>query len=197
METPETTSQQKVAMRAALKARWVVQRSAERDSIDQLIAARVRAEPAVQRAQTLFIYLALPHEIETSALVNEFERLRKSVVIPQITPRKEMVAVQFPGWLALVPGTLGILTADASDPFTDHIDLALVPGLAYTANGHRLGYGAGYYDRWLAAHPKTLRLGLCTEANLVSELPVATHDIAVDAIVTEARTIVIDRSRYQ
>ncbi|MBI2799398.1 MAG: 5-formyltetrahydrofolate cyclo-ligase [Gammaproteobacteria bacterium] len=197
METPETTNQQKVALRVALKAQRATRRGAAHCDDDQRIAARVCAEPVVERARTLFIYIALPDEIETRALMDEIARQQKIVLIPRITPRKEMVAVSFPGWDALIPGTLGILTTLATNPFAEPIDVALVPGLAYTATGYRLGYGAGYYDRWFAEHPMTLRLGLCLEADLVDQLPIEAHDIAVDAIVTEARTIVIDRSRYR
>jgi 5,10-methenyltetrahydrofolate synthetase len=65
-------------------------------------------------------------------------------------------------------------------------DLILVPGLAFTSSGHRLGRGGGFYDRWLAAHPETKTLGICFSCQMVDSLPIESHDIRVDAVFTEA-----------
>ena len=67
------------------------------------------------------------------------------------------------------------------------IGLILVPGLAFTRAGQRLGRGGGYYDRFLASLPATtVKLGVCFDLQLVAELPVEPHDQRVDAIVTES-----------
>ena len=69
-------------------------------------------------------------------------------------------------------------------PFTDlaQIDLALIPGLAFDAQGHRLGRGKGYYDRFLAAFTGTT-IGVCFDFQKVAEVPVDAHDIAVNRVV--------------
>lgn len=66
------------------------------------------------------------------------------------------------------------------------VDVILVPGVAFTRAGQRLGRGGGYYDRLLAAlPPTTLRLGVCFELQIVDELPAEAHDMTVDAVITE------------
>ncbi|MEI6338074.1 MAG: 5-formyltetrahydrofolate cyclo-ligase [Verrucomicrobiota bacterium] len=64
-------------------------------------------------------------------------------------------------------------------------DLVLVPGLAFDARGFRLGRGGGFYDRWLGANPGVRTLGLCFACQLVEKIPVESHDVRVDAVLTE------------
>jgi 5-formyltetrahydrofolate cyclo-ligase len=69
----------------------------------------------------------------------------------------------------------------------EEIDVILVPGLAFTRLGQRLGRGGGYYDRYLASLPaKTLKIGVCFGFQIVDALPTESHDQAVAAVVTEA-----------
>jgi 5-formyltetrahydrofolate cyclo-ligase len=84
----------------------------------------------------------------------------------------------------LLPGRFGI-----REPRTgltpERLDLIVVPGLAFTAAGHRLGHGAGFYDRFLSAlPPTTVKIGVCFEFQLLPEIPHESHDALVDAVVT-------------
>jgi 5-formyltetrahydrofolate cyclo-ligase len=66
----------------------------------------------------------------------------------------------------------------------DRLDLMLIPGLAFTADGHRLGRGAGFYDRFLStASGYTVKVGICFAFQLLPEIPVECHDVKVDALV--------------
>lgn len=62
-----------------------------------------------------------------------------------------------------------------------------VPCVGFTADGGRLGQGAGHYDRWLAAHPSAVAIGLAWDCQLVDELPTEPHDHPLDAVVTPTR----------
>ena len=66
------------------------------------------------------------------------------------------------------------------------LSLVLVPGLAFTPAGHRVGYGGGYYDRWLAAHPGHPTVALCYDYQLTDELEAEAHDVPVDMVLTDA-----------
>lgn len=65
------------------------------------------------------------------------------------------------------------------------IDVIVVPMLGFDSSLHRLGYGGGYYDRLLAAHPEAYTVGACLDVGRVDQLPVEPHDIALNCIVTE------------
>ena len=71
------------------------------------------------------------------------------------------------------------------EPFTafDQIDVALVPGMAFDAAGHRLGRGRGYYDRFLAAHPQLHTIGVCFPFQRVADVPSEAHDIMINEVI--------------
>jgi 5-formyltetrahydrofolate cyclo-ligase len=100
-----------------------------------------------------------------------------------------MLAIEFPGWSALKPGTLGIPAPVSDRAFEGRVDVVITPGVGFTAAGDRLGMGKGYYDRWFAAHDYGLSVAICFECQLVAELPVSETDVPVDLIVTEQRVI--------
>lgn len=81
-------------------------------------------------------------------------------------------------WRALQPGA----DSEAVTP-----DLVVVPLLAFTADGHRLGQGGGHYDRWLDAHPHVPAIGLAWDCQLAEELPLESHDRSLAAVVTPTR----------
>lgn len=85
----------------------------------------------------------------------------------------------------MIPGAKGPLEPEDGMPAPPP-DLILVPGLAFTRDGHRLGRGGGYYDRWLATQRGIPTVGICFSCQLVDSLPVESHDLRVDAILTES-----------
>lgn len=83
----------------------------------------------------------------------------------------------------LVPGRFGI-REPVPGPIVEQPDLILVPGLAFTAEGSRLGRGAGYYDRFLSTIPaSTFKVGICFEFQRIAEIPQESHDVKMDAVV--------------
>jgi len=96
-----------------------------------------------------------------------------------------MVAVEFSAFDELEMGTHGILTSPRDLPALDPIDVALVPGLGFSETGARLGYGAGYYDRWFASHPNTTKVAFCFECQVLPFVPTESHDVSMDFIITE------------
>jgi 5-formyltetrahydrofolate cyclo-ligase len=168
-----------------------------RDSIDP--ASRARASEQIRRrlltlaeieaARRCFVYVSFKSEVDTHALIRDLLDSGRELCVPKMLNRTVMRACRVQRWSDLVPGRLGILTP-AGDAFDEEpFDVALTPGLAFTAAGMRIGLGAGYYDRWFAAHKVTHKLALAFEAQLVEALPQEPHDVPVDAIVTEQRVI--------
>ncbi len=94
----------------------------------------------------------------------------------------------------LVPGTWGILEPPENSRKVvpaEEIDLAVVPGLAFDRQFNRLGYGAGYYDRFLPKLKKNaVKAGICYSIQLIDQIPVEAFDIAMDIIVTDTEVLV-------
>ncbi len=151
------------------------------------IVAALAAHPAFLAAQTVALFAPIPTEPDVELL---WENSARQFCYPRVTgPQIEFVVVRHPEDLA--PAAWNPLVREPAAeqptiPFAD-LDLILVPGLAFTRLGRRLGRGGGYYDRLLAARaPRTVALGICFDLQLVPDLPCEAHDQPVDAVVTES-----------
>jgi 5-formyltetrahydrofolate cyclo-ligase len=136
--------------------------------------------------ETVFVYLSTADEASTHELVQDLVDLGVEVMVPYINDKKCMSASRMAKWSELVRGPMGILQPPEERPCAGKIAVALVPGLGFSLNGGRLGYGKGFYDGWLAANPDVQRVGFGFEAQLLTELPMEAHDQKLDCILTEA-----------
>lgn len=170
-------------LRAARDTFWSVPE--QRASADRALQERAWTLLAGNACLRVFLYLSAGSEARTTELVDRCHQ-HHEVYIPHIVGAGEMAAVRFPGWAALSTGPFGIQSARSPVPCAGEIDAVVVPGLAFTRGGGRLGYGKGFYDRWLAQHPRVLRIGLCYTMQITDELPLALHDEAVDVLVSES-----------
>jgi len=76
-----------------------------------------------------------------------------------------------------------------------NIDLVVVPGAVFDKQGHRIGYGFGYYDKFLAKVPKALKVGLCFDFQLVDKIPNESHDVPVDFVITDREVVECKNSK--
>lgn len=114
------------------------------------------------------------------------------VAFPVVVKGEGLVARRVSDLSQLEPAAFGLLEPTAQCPIVDprEIGAVLVPALAYDLRGFRLGYGGGYYDRFLPLlKPSTVTVGLVYEQLLVDQLPVEAHDRPVEWIVTEVRRL--------
>lgn len=154
---------------------------------DDALFVRFLALPEVERAQTIFAFWGVPgREPATERLVRELHRRGKTVGLPRMLADRQMEVRVFDPAIPMVQAQFGIWEPSVACPLLskENIDLALVPSLCYDRNGGRLGFGGGYYDRWLGDFPG-LRVGLCREHILRDALPLEEHDLRVDLVVTE------------
>ena len=179
----------KPAWRARLKSARAALPETERASASARIRMQVLALDAVREARTVFCFVSRGDEVETHALIDALAAGGRTVLVPRVAGPEDMIAVEFPGWAALKPGVLGIPAPASERPYAGRVDVVITPGLGFTADGARLGMGRGYYDRWFAAHPCGLSMGVCFECQLVPGLPATATDVPVDLIVTEQRVV--------
>lgn len=145
------------------------------------------------KACSLAIYSPILNEVSTEYVFRVAKRMGKKVAYPRVREdRLEFVEVA--ECKDLRTGTFGVLEPVGSTlmPLST-IDLVVVPGVAFDMAGHRLGYGKGFYDRVLhECGQRGLLIGLCFEFQTVSSLPVESHDIRMDMLITEDRTLRFD-----
>jgi 5-formyltetrahydrofolate cyclo-ligase len=140
----------------------------------------------------IMLYAPIKSEISTVPLFHWAIKNHIQVAFPRLTegsPEMEPVLVE--SWDQLVLGPYSI--PQPSDDFpavsTDEIEMVIVPGIAFDRSGYRLGYGAGYYDRFLKRLPSALWIGFTYQRLVLPGLPVEPHDINVHRVVTELMSI--------
>ena len=170
------------SQRAALDPVWV-------SSTSTLILKRVVALPEFSRATVVCCYLSLPGEAETRMIMEAAWKFGKRIAIPARRDDGEYMPAWFTPDEPMIHGAFGLqqpLVPQWAKP--DRFELVLVPGVAFSKEGARLGHGRGYYDRMLARLAKRVdcRAGVCFNFQLVPDVPVSEDDVGMDVIVTEA-----------
>ncbi|MBE0597980.1 MAG: 5-formyltetrahydrofolate cyclo-ligase [Desulfuromonadales bacterium] len=154
--------------------------------------------PEFLSAHRLALYSPVRNEVFTEEIFRAARQMGKSVAFPRV--RSEGIEfVEVTDRQVMVPGTFGILEPQSGPPVpVQEIDLIAVPGVAFDLKGHRLGFGKGFYDRLLSAPGRRCTLaGLCFEQQLVAALPAEDHDIRMDLLLTEERTLRFDGASSQ
>ncbi len=131
-------------------------------------------------------YVATGTEVDLSALHRAWLAAGGVVAVPRTKGAGEMEFVEIGEDTVWRTGRYGILEPEGETIDVTRIEAMLVPGLGFDSKGHRLGYGAGYYDRFLhrlGAEPT--RLGICFEAQIVEKVPNQPHDEEMDFVVSE------------
>jgi 5-formyltetrahydrofolate cyclo-ligase len=159
------------------------------------IARQVAGLPAFRSARTLAAYVSLGGEVDPSPLVAAAVARGARVVYPRTLPGQRRLGFAACAPEALAPGAFGAHEPPACEPDVapGDIDVVLLPGVAFTPGGLRLGRGGGHFDATLAAMPRAFRVGLAFDLQIVDALPREAHDVVLDAIVTEARVFLVDR----
>lgn len=148
-----------------------------------------------QRSSNVMLYISFRNEVHTGEIIDDLLSIGKKVFIPIAVPstREILVSELRDPDKDLEVGNYGVLepkreAVRVSDPGI--LDLILVPGVAFDEKGYRIGYGAGYYDRFLPGiSPSVPTVGLAFELQMTERLPREKYDFAVQYIITEARFI--------
>lgn len=122
----------------------------QKQAIEQALTERLLHHPFYQEAKVIATYLSFPHEFQTQGLIEQALRDGKKVLIPKTYSKGRMDFVVY-DLQQLVKTSFGLLEPQGNLEVVDasQIDLIHVPGLAFTMEGYRIGYGGGYYDRYL------------------------------------------------
>jgi 5-formyltetrahydrofolate cyclo-ligase len=189
---PEAACPKDEARRRALTARDALSDD-DRTRLSVAICERAAKLPEIAAASTIMLFAAFRSEVDTMTLMEWAFARGKSVCCPRVLAPRQMAAYRIADVGAdLVPGAWGIPEPreglEEVPPFL--IDAVAVPGAAFDTAGRRCGYGGGFYDTYLPrTRPGILWVARAFEAQHVDEVACDPHDLAVGAVVTEARVI--------
>jgi len=178
--------------RSALRARLLAERdafvaSASFAAAAAALASHLRAALVALEPACLGLYWPMRSEFNAAAALADDAALAK---VERALPyaRREGRAMEYRRWDGTAPTRVDECGIGTSDGAVVVPDVVVVPCVGFTASGHRLGSGAGYYDRWLAAHPHVVAVGVAWDCGRVDDaaFAAAPHDVALAFVVTES-----------
>ena len=181
---------EKKEIRAEVKKR---RREADEETLHEKslqILERFRQLSAYKDASLLLAYVDAKREVETRLLMRCAWDDGKKVAVPRVDGDGIMHFYYLRSLKDLEPGAFGSMEPRADCRICEPEEgLLLMPGVAFDEQGHRVGYGGGYYDRYLEKHPHLIHIALAFEFQIFPEVPSEKHDICPDLIVTENRIL--------
>lgn len=188
----------KTELRSQIKKRRLEIPAEEKARMDALIASRLYKTSEYRTAGMLVTYVSTPMEIDTLSIIRQAWKDGKRVVVPRCIENCLMDFHEVFSMQDLSKGTFSVLEPDPQKcpVVTDFFgSVCLVPGLTFDWQGFRLGYGKGYYDRFLCRYPYK-KIGLIYEGFIKSKLPRGRFDVAVDFLLTETHFHPIKKSIF-
>ena len=160
----------------------------QKQAMDQALTDQFLKHPFYQEAKLIASYLSFPHEFQTQELIEQALKDGKKVLIPKTYPKGRMDFVVYDPQ-QLVKTSFGLLEPQGDLEVVDasQIDLIHVPGLAFTTEGYRIGYGGGYYDRYLE-HFSGHTLSTIYPCQIQDFIP-ENHDIPVQEVLIDERNL--------
>ena len=150
------------------------------------ILTALEAHPAFRAANTVLLYHSLNDEVDTHEFIRKWSN-KKRILLPVVVGDDLELRIYTGPENMSICGVYGI-EEPTGEAFTDYaaIDFIVVPGVAFTAAGARMGRGRGYYDKYLSQSGfRGVKAGVCYAHQLVGELPVEPHDVFMDYVVTD------------
>ena len=181
--------EQKKQRRTDMKQRRSELSKASRTQMSQQIIQFLHEINEFNQAKSIFCYISYLDEVETQPLISHFLEQDLALAVPKIMGKTEMLAIPLKDFSELEPDKMGILTPKSSQAASDPFDISITPGLGFTEQGGRLGYGRGYYDRWFSKNEVKTKIGVAFEVQIVEELPLEETDMPLDMLITEERII--------
>ena len=178
MQTKEEIRRDMLALRRRMPSAVLAERSG-------LICGRVMRMELFKRAEGILTYVPLPGEVSTLPLIRGTWQAGKTVAVPRVT-EEGLVFSAIRSLDELEEGAFHVMEPRESAPADFAGFPVILPGLAFDGRGNRIGYGRGYYDRYLAARPGHPLVALSFDFAVLQEVPSTSEDVRADLIVTES-----------
>jgi 5-formyltetrahydrofolate cyclo-ligase len=159
----------------------------------RLISSKLNVLEPLVNARSIMGFANIGNEVDLSFFLEEQADQGKTILLPRMEPQGALAAIEFTGWQHTRPGAFKIREPLGPEISAADIDAVIVPGLVFDGHGYRLGYGKGYYDRFLEGlSNKTFVCGVCYDFQVVDNVCPHAGDIPVHWIVTEKSELAIN-----
>ena len=175
----------KTALRKQVSAQKRAMTEAQIEKTSLALCEHFCAHPAYKAAKSIFGYLSYNQEVRTMPILIRAQKDGKRVAVPKII-NDEMIFIWLDDLSRVELGYCNIPEpVDNGPEAVDETALVMMPGLAFDPQGHRCGYGGGFYDRYLEQHPHHPTIAMCFGFQMFERLDVDAHDIPVDYVLCQ------------
>lgn len=150
------------------------------------VLGKLMHHPLYEKAETIYCYVSYQREVDTWPFLAYSIALGKKVAVPKVLG-SEMEFFYIDSLEELEPGFHGIYEPVTSKKANEEEVLMIMPIVAFDCENHRLGYGGGYYDRYLEKHPLHTKIGIAFDFQQVEEIPAESFDIKPNLIITDKK----------
>ena len=188
MSEPAVNPLAKSAIRKQLRETLQAMSEPDRHAKSLAACTFISTSPEFAAARVVMLYLSTPTEVDTAPLALRAWQAGKTVVVPKVSwDQRRMLPTEITSLKDAMTTTGPVREPIAGRPMpVEFIDLVIVPGLGFTADGHRIGRGMGFYDRFLAQDDFLgLSCGLSFEEQIVERLPMLDHDMPLSMLATD------------
>lgn len=160
----------------------------DKAKMDTIIFEKVINSDVYQRSKVIFIYVSYNNEVATHRIIEHGLSNNKVICVPKIISLEQgMKSIRINSFDELRENSMGILEPlyNGIEVKPNEVDLLLMPGLAFDSKGGRLGYGGGFYDKYLRkCRQDAVKIGLCYDFQLIDSVPTSELDELVDEVIT-------------
>ena len=175
----------KKALRAEIREKKRAMTEQQIAATSEALAQQLYAHPAYQNAKSIFGYLSYNQEVRTMPMLEQAQKDGKRVAVPKVIG-DTMIFIWLDDLSRVELGYCNIPEPMDNGPEAiDETALVLMPGLAFDPTGRRCGYGGGFYDRYLEAHPNHPLLAMCYGFQMYDHLDTDPHDIPVNYVLSQ------------
>lgn len=157
------------------------------DTWSRMITEKVTALTAFQKAERVMVYADYNREVVTRYIIEEAWKQGKRVAVPKVTG-KDMDFILLTDFSQLKSGYYGIPEPEEGEIVSWQEALMIMPGVAFDRENHRVGYGGGFYDRYLEKHPRIQKVAVAFAFQILDQVPTEPTDIFPQLIITEKET---------
>lgn len=177
METKKDIRKHVLKLRSQLKQK-------EWEEKSRKIQDKVVTHPFFLCAETIYCYIDYRNEVATRSIIQKAWELHKKVAVPKVEGN-ELIFYYISSLSNLEIGYKGILEPCTNQNADDKDALIIVPGVAFDLNRNRIGYGKGFYDRYMAKHPGFKTIGIAFSCQIISQIEAEQFDCKPDVLITE------------
>jgi 5-formyltetrahydrofolate cyclo-ligase len=176
---------EKAELRNSMLSRREALAPVAKSAMDERICDKLKQLVDDLKPQVVHTYIPMGAEVDVKPFIQYLLAKEITILAPKVLPKRQLQHLVLTNLEHLEDGSFGTVHPAGDEKYEGNIDLFIVPGLVFSEDQYRIGYGGGYYDKMLTSYPNAYKAGICYSFQLLKKIPVEPHDVQLDGIIVE------------